>query len=252
MCFKHRAPVRGQYRDEKSTIDDPEPASCYIFNMGFWSTTGKNVKHRAPQASSGFTLLEVMMIVVIMGIAAAIALPSVSNTIRKARSEAEARRYKNVLTYARYLARSSLRCTLVQVKRNNSAATNKGWEAKVWSYDSCHPPASSYPIHGGRSPYTGEKLEKLVYFNAALVDFPDSDKLAVLDSKYDSGKDIILLFNRDGGLAPLAENTSYIATKTFRVRCIHEHYGRMFKYAIYPVTGSVRLCEAIDRDSVCN
>ena len=204
------------------------------------------------QPLKGFTLLEVMMIVAVMGIASAIALPSISTTIRKARSESEARKFKSVLTYARYFARSSLRCTLVQVTRNNAASADQGWEAKVWSYDSCNPPARTYPIYGGRTPYPNEKLEKIVYFNSSVVDFPDSDRLAVLDGKYDSNKDVIFLFNRDGGLGPLGVGDTLAKATTFRVRSIHEHYGRLFKFVVYPVTGSVRLCEAVDRDGICN
>ena len=212
----------------------------------------KHSKTAKSSAQRGFTLLEVMMIVVIMGIASAIALPSVSNTIRKARSESEARKFRSVLTYARYYARSSLRCTMVQVKRNNAASADQGWEAKIWSYATCDPPARTYPIYGGRTPYPDEKLEKTVYFNSALVDFPDSDKLAILDNEFDSGKDVVFLFNRDGGLGPLAENDTLVRPATFRIRCIHDKYGRLFKFVVYPITGAVRLCEAVDRDGVCN
>ena len=204
------------------------------------------------RAVKGFTLLEMMVVIAIMGIMTAIALPRVSDAVRKARSQSEAKKFKSVLTYARYFARSSLRCTMVQVQRNTTVNKDVGWEAKIWSYDSCEPPATRYPIKGGREPYPGEKLEKMVTFNAALVDFPDSDLTDVFDHTYDSGKDVIFLFDRDGAPAKQAEKETTIRARTFRVRSIHEYYGRLYKYVVYPITGSIRLCLPVDTDSICN
>ena len=204
------------------------------------------------RALKGFTLLEMMIVIAIMGIMTAIALPRVSDAVRKARSQADAKKFKSVLTYARYYARSSLRCTMVQVQRNTTVDKDVGWEAKVFSYDSCDPPPRRYPVKGGQEPYPGEKLEKMVTFNASLVDFPDSDVTDVFDHEFDSGKDVVFLFDRDGAPARQAEKETTIRAKTFRVRSIHEHYGRLYKYVVYPITGSIRLCLPVDTDSICN
>ena len=193
-----------------------------------------------------------MIVIAIMGIMTAIALPRVSDAVRKARSQADAKKFKSVLTHARYLARSTLRCTLVQVQRNTAADKEEGWEAKLWSYDSCEPPANRYPIMGGRAPYPGEKFEKLVTFNAALVDFPDSDVADVFDFEFDRGKDVVFLFGRDGALAKKSLNETTVRATTFRVRATHERWGRLFKYVVYPITGSVRLCLPVDTDPMCN
>ena len=220
---------------------------------------GKTVQKTAPigqrlmgRALKGFTLLEMMVVIAIMGIMTAIALPRVSDAVRKARSQADAKKFKSVLTYARYFARSSLRCTMVQVQRNTAADKDVGWEAKIWSYDSCDPPARKYPLMGGRAPFDGEKLEKMVSFNASLVDFPDSDKTDIFDHKHDTGKDVVFLFDRDGALAKKYEGDTTVKAQTFRVRCIHEYYGRFYKYVVYPITGSIRLCLPVDTDSICN
>ena len=206
-----------------------------------WDSNGKipSFQRREARVCSGDHPLEMMIVIAIMGIMTAIALPRVSDAVRKARSQADAVQFKSVLTHARYLARSTLRCTLVQVQRNTAADKEEGWEAKLWSYDSCEPPANRYPIMGaGRPPTPAKNLKSWSPSTLRSWIFPTAmlPMFSILSS--DSGKDVVFLFGRDGALAKKSLNETTVRATTFRVRATHERWGRLFKYVVYPITGS--------------
>ncbi|MBT1443511.1 GspH/FimT family pseudopilin [Shewanella sp. JM162201] len=79
--------------------------------------------------SKGFTLVEVMVTVVVAGIIAAIALPSLSSWYDRARADSEIRKIQDVLKFARNQAFSY--GAIVEVCPNNNSDCGTDWSKGI-------------------------------------------------------------------------------------------------------------------------
>jgi prepilin-type N-terminal cleavage/methylation domain-containing protein len=76
-----------------------------------------------PVGLRGFTLLELMVVVAIVGVLAALTLPGISEMTRERRAAGEFAKLRNALVQSRNLARSLRRCVEVEVVADSAEMT---------------------------------------------------------------------------------------------------------------------------------
>lgn len=74
-------------------------------------------------AAPGMTLLELMTVLAIVGLASSIAIPSFSDMVRRSRTRAEVRELRAFLSSAAGYARVRRECALIEVKASEVAVT---------------------------------------------------------------------------------------------------------------------------------
>lgn len=135
---------------------------------------------------AGFSLLELMTVVALVGVLTAVAVPNITEAIRKSRARAQFYELRTFLVEARNRARLHRRCVLVEVgasaqelraRESDCAGTHVG--ARVASFSSLVVEAPSGALHFGTK---GELLGgEIVTLQArARGALPESRTLRVL------------------------------------------------------------------------
>lgn len=94
-----------------ATLPDVEIGSITTF--GTWAAHKKYAMRLTRRSPSGFSLIEITIVVAIVGIVAMIAVPRYANSIARYRIEAAARRIVGDIEYGRQHARSTSTSTMV-------------------------------------------------------------------------------------------------------------------------------------------
>lgn len=80
---------------------------------------------RQRQLKAGFTLVELMIVVGIVGIMASITGPNLSRYVQSTRNKAELRKVGNAITHARNKARAGFHCVIVTVNASSIVVDEK-------------------------------------------------------------------------------------------------------------------------------
>jgi prepilin-type N-terminal cleavage/methylation domain-containing protein len=93
------------------------------------------MNHRSPE--SGFSFIEVMLVVAVMGIVAAIALPSTASSMRAARLKGDAQSVNNLVALAKMRAAARFTRARVRVDRAQNQYVLETWDrgAGAWVAD---------------------------------------------------------------------------------------------------------------------